>query len=196
MSCAPVRGRDREARVETRNWAFGARRKRLACSLPPTLRSMRPGAGVDVTALSTGENEMTAPARRRLFAASERAADKVWRDSFKDFFYSYRIVDPQAIAAGEHLQLAAKWRSWCPSHSRSSMPASVEGERFRESAFNVSRLALQGRSFRRGPRCGLHRKRSAARSARLRTCAQRLSAPTKCCRSSSRFEAGATTNWK
>ena len=47
----------------------------------------------------------------RLFTASERAADRVWRDSFKDFFPTgIASFDPQALVPASIFSSARSWR--------------------------------------------------------------------------------------
>jgi len=82
----------------------------------------------------------------RLFTASERAADRVWRDSFKDFFPTgIASFDPQALTPAGAFNSARSWRFVISF----SQPVFDGGQRrgqkrFREAALNASRFALQG----------------------------------------------------
>ncbi len=82
----------------------------------------------------------------RLFAAEERAADRVWRDSSKDWFpTAVASFDPQALVPASIFTSARSWRFVV----NFSQPIFDSGQRratrsIRESNLNVSRLALTG----------------------------------------------------
>ena len=80
----------------------------------------------------------------RLFAAQERAADRVWRDSSKDWFpTAIASFDPQALVPASVFTSARSWRLAI----NFSQPIFDSGQRravknLREADLNVSRLAL------------------------------------------------------
>ena len=82
----------------------------------------------------------------RLFEARERAADRVWRDSSKDWFpTAVASFDPQALVPASIFTSARSWRVVV----NFSQPIFDSGQRravkrLRETDLNVSRLALTG----------------------------------------------------
>ncbi len=86
----------------------------------------------------------------RLFAAQERASDRVWRDSSKDWFPTgVASFDPQALVPASVFTSARSWRFVV----NFSQPIFDSGQRravkrLRESDFNVSRLALTALQIR------------------------------------------------
>jgi outer membrane protein TolC len=133
----------------------------------------------------------------RLFTATERAADRVWRDSFKDFFPTgIASFDPQALVPASIFSSARSWR-FVLSFSQPIFDAGQRRglKRFRESALNVSRLALQGLQIqaRSEVRLAQETVRSSERAlASLRSAAQQANEVLSIVNFA--FEAGATTN--
>jgi multidrug efflux system outer membrane protein len=133
----------------------------------------------------------------RLFAASERAADRVWRDSFKDFFPTgIASFDPQAIVPASIFSSARSWR-FVVSFSQPVFDGGQRKgvKRFREAALNTSRLALQGlqTQARSEVRVAQEAVRSTERvAASLRSAAQQANDVLSIVNIA--FEAGATTN--
>ncbi len=133
----------------------------------------------------------------QLFAAEERAADRVWRDSSKDWFpTAIASFDPQALVPASIFTTARSWRVtvnfvqpiWDSGGRRGV-------KRVREANLNVARLALTGLQIqaRSEVRLAMETVRSSERVlASLRSAAQQaqevLSITTFA------FEAGATTN--
>ncbi len=82
----------------------------------------------------------------RLFAAEERAADRVWRDSRKDWFPTGdALFEPQALVPASIFSSSKNWRTV----ALFTQPLWDSGERRalkrqREANLNVSRLALTG----------------------------------------------------
>src|SRR5688572_29237284 len=82
----------------------------------------------------------------RLFVAQERAADRVWRDSSKDWFpTAIASFDPQALVPASIFSSARSWRFVV----NFSQPIFDGGQRrglrhVREANFNSARLAVQG----------------------------------------------------
>jgi outer membrane protein TolC len=82
----------------------------------------------------------------RLFAAQERAADRVWRDSSKDWFpTAIASFDPQALVPASIFSSSRSWRFVV----QFTQPIFDSGQRksvrrLRETDLNVSRLALTG----------------------------------------------------
>ena len=133
----------------------------------------------------------------RLFAASERAADRVWRDSSKDWFPTgIAAFDPQALVPASIFSSDRSWRFIV----NFSQPVFDGGfrrgqRRFRESELNVSRLALTGlqTQARSEVRLAQERVRSTERAlAHLRSAADQANEVLKI--TTFAFEAGATTN--
>ena len=133
----------------------------------------------------------------RLFTASERAADRVWRDSSKDWFPTgIATFDPQALVPASIFSSARSWRLIV----NFSQPVFDGGfrrgqRRFRESELNVSRLALTGlqTQARSEVRLAQERVRSTERAlAHLRSAADQANEVLKI--TTFAFEAGATTN--
>ena len=133
----------------------------------------------------------------RLFAAEERAADRVWRDSSKDWFpTAIASFDPQALVPASIFSSARSWRFVV----NFSQPVFDGGQRrgqkrFREADFNASRLALQGLQIqaRSEVRLAQETVRSTQRALdSLRSAAQQAAEVLKI--TTFAFEAGATTN--
>ncbi len=133
----------------------------------------------------------------RLFTASERAADRVWRDSFRDFFPTGILsFDPQALAPAGAFTPSRSWRFAVTF----SQPVFDGGQRrgqkrFREAALNSSRLALQGLQVQARSEVRLAQEAvlSSERAlASLRSAAQQANDVLSIVNVA--FEAGATTN--
>ena len=187
-----------EARLE--NAQLGVRRAQealgvLVASNGPVDASAEPT--FDVSAAVDEPTWMAARPDVRLFAASERAADRVWRDSFKDFFpTAIASFDPQALAPAGAFSSARSWRFVVTF----SQPVFDGGQRrglkrFREAAFNSSRFALQGVQIqaRSEVRLAQETVRSSERAlASYRSAAQQANEVLSIVNVA--FEAGATTN--
>ncbi len=133
----------------------------------------------------------------RLFEASERAADRVWKDSSKDWFpVGTASFDPQALVPASIFSSARSWR-FIISFSQPVFDAGYRRgqKRFRETELNVSRLALTELQIqaRSEVRLAHERVRSNERSlAHLRSAADQANEVLKI--TTFAFEAGATTN--
>ncbi len=133
----------------------------------------------------------------RLFTASERAADRVWRDSSKDWFPTgIASFDPQALVPASIFSSARSWR-FVVSFSQPVFDGGFRRgqRRFREAELNVSRLALTGLQIqaRSEVRLAEERVRSTERAlAHLRSAADQANEVLKI--TTFAFEAGATTN--
>ena len=82
----------------------------------------------------------------RLFAAQERAADRVWRDSSKDWFpTAIMTFEPQALVPASIFSTDRSWRVLL-NFTQPLFDGGVRKglRRFRESEFNTSRLAFTG----------------------------------------------------
>jgi outer membrane protein TolC len=133
----------------------------------------------------------------RLFAAEERAADRVWRDSSKDWFpTAVASFDPQALVPASIFTSARSWRFVV----NFSQPIFDSGQRratrrVREANFNVSRLALTGLQIqaRSEVRLAQDTVRTSERAFNnLRTAAQQAQEVLNI--TNFAFQAGATTN--
>jgi outer membrane protein len=133
----------------------------------------------------------------RLFVAEERAADRVWRDSSKDWFpTAIATFDPQALVPASIFSSARSWRFVV----NFSQPIFDGGQRkglknFRESNFNAARLAVQGLQIQARSEVRLARETVASTQRAfesLRSAAQQAAEVLKI--TTFAFEAGATTN--
>jgi outer membrane protein TolC len=133
----------------------------------------------------------------RLFVAEERAADRVWRDSSKDWFPTATATfDPQALVPASIFSTARSWRFVV----NFSQPLFDGGQRrgqrrFRQANFDIARLALQGLQIQARSEVRLAREtvRSTQRAfENLRSAAQQAAEVLKI--TTFAFEAGATTN--
>lgn len=133
----------------------------------------------------------------RLFAAEERAADRVWKDSSKDWFPTATATfDPQAIVPASIFSSARSWRFLVTF----SAPVFDSGQRrgqkrVREADSNLSRLALTGLQIQ--ARSEVRMAQEAVRRtervlASLRSAANQANEVLKI--TTFAFEAGATTN--
>ena len=133
----------------------------------------------------------------KLFVAEERAADRVWRDSSKDWFpTAIASFDPQALVPSSIFSSARSWR-FVVSFSQPVFDGGLRRgqRRFREANVNASRLALQGLQIqaRSEVRLAQETVRSTERSLEsLRSAAQQAAEVLKI--TTFAFEAGATTN--
>jgi len=133
----------------------------------------------------------------RLFAARERAADRVWRDSSKDWFPTgIASFEPQALVPASIFSSARSWRFVV----NFSQPVWDGGQRksvkrIRETDLNVSRLAFTGLqiSARSEVRLALDTVRTSERAFNnLRLAAQQAQEVLDI--TNFAFQAGATTN--
>jgi outer membrane protein len=133
----------------------------------------------------------------RLFAAQERAADRVWRDSSKDWFpTAIASFDPQALVPASIFSSARSWRLAISF----SQPIFDSGQRravknLRESDLNVSRLALTNLQIRSRSEVRLAQdtvQTSERALNNLRTAAQQAQEVLNI--TNFAFQAGATTN--
>jgi len=133
----------------------------------------------------------------RLFTADERAADRVWKDSSKDWFpTAIATFDPQAIVPASIFTSARSWRFVVTF----SQPVFDSGQRrgvkrVREANYNVSRLALTGLQTQARSEVRVAQetvRRSERALANLRSAADQANEVLKI--TTFAFEAGATTN--
>jgi len=187
-----------EARLETAQ--LGVRRAQEALGVLIASNGPADSAGDPAFNIPTVVDEAGWMALRpdlRLFVAQERAADRVWRDSSKDWFpTAIALFDPQALVPASIFSSARSWRFVV----NFSQPIFDGGQRrglrrFREADVNASRLALQGlqiqaRSDVRVAQEGVRRTERALTS--LRSAANQAAEVLKI--TTFAFEAGATTN--
>jgi outer membrane protein TolC len=133
----------------------------------------------------------------KLFTAAERAADRVWRDSSKDWFPTgIASFDPQALVPASIFSTARSWR-FVVNFSQPVFDGGLRRsqKRLRETDLTVSRLALTGlqTQARSEVRLAQERVRSTERAlAHLRLAADHANEVLKI--TTFAFEAGATTN--
>ena len=133
----------------------------------------------------------------RLFAAEERAADRVWRDSSKDWFPTATATfEPQALVPASIFSSDRSWR-FVVNFSQPIFDGGLRRgqRRFREANFEASRLALQELQIqaRSEVRLADETVRSTQRAFEsLRSAAQQGAEVLKI--TTFAFEAGATTN--
>jgi outer membrane protein TolC len=187
-----------EARLETAQ--FGVRRAQEALGVLMAANGPVDAASQPVFDVPTAVDEAGWMALRpdvRLFVAEERAADRVWRDSRKDWFPTATAVfDPQALVPASIFSSARSWRFVV----NFSQPIFDGGQRkgtkrFREANANVARLAVQGLQLQ--ARSEVRTAQDAVRSSertfeRLRSAAEQAAEVLKI--TTFAFEAGATTN--
>lgn len=187
-----------EARLE--NAQLGVRRAQealgvLIVSNGPADAASEPRFDIPATVEEAGW--MSLRPDLRLFVAQERAADRVWRDSSKDWFpTAIASFDPQALVPASIFSSARSWRFVV----NFSQPLFDGGQRrgarrFREANFNASRLAVQGLQIqaRSEVRLAQETVRSTERAfENLRSAAQQAAEVLKI--TTFAFEAGATTN--
>jgi outer membrane protein TolC len=130
-------------------------------------------------------------------AATARAAERVWRDSYKDYFPTGTVsFDPQALVPSGAFTSARSWRL-AVTFSQPVFDGWLRRglSRTREASYNSSRLALQGLEIqaRSEVRLAQDTVRSSERVlANLRTAAQQADGVLDIVNIA--FEAGATTN--
>jgi multidrug efflux system outer membrane protein len=188
-----------EARLE--NAQLGVRRAQEALGVLIVANGPVDAAGeptFDISAAMTDESSwMAARPDIRLFAATERAADRVWRDSSKEFFPTGAVsFDPQALSPVSVFSTARSWRFTVSF----TQPVFDGGQRrglkrAREASLNASRIALQGLQVqaRSEVRLAQETVRSSERAlASLRSAAEQANGVLTIVNVA--FEAGATTN--
>jgi outer membrane protein TolC len=189
-----------EARLE--NSQLGVRRAQealgvLIASSGPADAASEPNFNIPDGPVEPEAGWMALRPDLRLFVAQERAADRVWRDSSKDWFpTAIASFDPQALVPASIFSSARSWRFVV----NFSQPVFDGGfrrgqRRFREANFNASRLALQGLQIqaRSEVRLAQETVRSNQRAFEsLRSAAQQAVEVLKI--TTFAFEAGATTN--
>jgi outer membrane protein len=133
----------------------------------------------------------------RLFVAEERAADRVWRDSAKDWFpVAIATFDPQALVPASIFSSARSWRFVV----NFAQPIFDGGQRrglrhVREANFNTARLAVQGLQLQARSEVRIAQetvRRTERALEQLRSAAQQAAEVLKI--TTFAFEAGATTN--
>jgi len=133
----------------------------------------------------------------RLFTAEERAADRVWKDSSKDWFpTAIATFDPQSLVPASIFSSARSWRFLVSF----SAPVFDSGQRrgqkrVREASYNLARLTLTGRQIE--ARSEVRMAQEAVRRTErvltsLRSAANQADEVLKI--TTFAFEAGATTN--
>ena len=133
----------------------------------------------------------------RLFAAEERAADRVWRDSSKDWFpTATATLEPQALVPASIFSSDRSWR-FVVNFSQPLFDGGLRRgqRRFREANYETSRFALQELQIqaRSEVRLAYETVSSTQRSFEsLRSAAQQAAEVLKI--TTFAFEAGATTN--
>ncbi len=189
-----------EARVE--NAQLGVRRAQealgvLIASNGPADAASEPRFEMPAGPIEAEATWMVLRPDVRLFTAQERAADRVWRDSSKDWFPTATAsFDPQALVPASIFSSARSWRFVV----NFSAPVFDGGQRrglrrFREANFNASRLVLQGLQIqaRSEVRLAQETVRSTQRAFEsLRSAAEQAAEVLKI--TTFAFEAGATTN--
>ena len=187
-----------EARLETAQ--FGVHRAQEALGVLIAANGPVDSAGDPVFEIPASVDEPGWMALRpdlRLFTAEERAADRVWRDSSKDWFPTgIATFEPSALMPASIFTSAKSWRFVVTF----SQPVFDGGQRkgtrrLREANLNVSRLALTGLQIqaRSEVRVAQEALRSSGRAlASLRSAANQAGEVLKI--TTFAFEAGATTN--
>jgi outer membrane protein TolC len=189
-----------DARVE--NAQLGVRRAQEALGVLIAANGPADAASEPVFTIPDGPPEpeagwMALRPDLRLFAAEERAADRVWRDSSRDWFPTATATfEPQALVPASIFSSDRSWR-FLLNFSQPLFDGGLRRgqRRFREAAFNVARLAHQERQIqaRSEVRLAQETVRSTQRAFEsLRTAAQLAAEVLKI--TTFAFEAGATTN--
>jgi outer membrane protein TolC len=187
-----------EARLETAQ--LGVRRAQEALGVLMAANGPCDAASQPVFSIPPDEPEAGWMALRpdlRLFVAEERAADRVWRDSSKDWFpTAVATFDPQALVPASIFSSARSWRFVV----NFSQPIFDGGQRrglrhVREANFNSARLAVQGLQIQ--ARSEVRQARDAVQSLQrtfeyLRSAGEQAAEVLKI--TTFAFEAGATTN--
>jgi outer membrane protein TolC len=187
-----------EARLETAQ--LGVRRAQEALGVLIVSDGPADTAGDPVFVIPPIADEAAWMALRpdlRLFTADERAADRVWKDSSKDWFPTATATfDPQAIVPASIFTSARSWRFVV----NFTQPIFDSGQRsgqkrVREASYNVSRLALTALQIQARSEVRLAQetvRRSERALAGLRSAADQANEVLKI--TTFAFEAGATTN--
>lgn len=187
-----------EARLETAQ--FGVHRAQEALGVLIAANGPVDSAGDPVFEIPATVDEpgwMAVRPDLRLFTAEERAADRVWRDSSKDWFPTgIATFEPSALVPASIFTSARSWRFVVTF----SQPVFDGGQRkgtkrIREANLNVSRLALTGLQIqaRSEVRVAQEAVRSSGRAlTSLRSAASQAGEVLKI--TTFAFEAGATTN--
>jgi outer membrane protein len=187
-----------EARLETAQ--LGVRRAQEALGVLIASNGPADSAGDPVFNIPTVIDEagwMTVRPDVRLFTAQERAADRVWRDSSKDWFpTAIASFDPQALVPASIFSSARSWRFVV----NFTQPIFDGGQRrglrqVREANVNVSRLAVQGLQLQARSEVRIAQeavRRTERVLASLRASANQAAEVLKI--TTFAFEAGATTN--
>ena len=187
-----------EARLETAQ--LGVRRAQEALGVLIASNGPADAAGDPVFVIPDVADEAGWMAVRpdlRLFVAQERAADRVWRDSSKDWFPTATATfEPQALVPASIFSSDRSWR-FVVNFSQPVFDGGLRRgqKRFREANFNAARFALQGLQIqaRSEVRLAQETVRSTQRALeRLRSAAQQAAEVLKI--TTFAFEAGATTN--
>ena len=189
-----------EARLE--NAQLGVRRAQEALGVlmaanGPVDAASEPIFNIPAGPVETEAGWMALRPDLRLFVAEERAADRVWRDSSKDWFPTATATfEPQALVPASIFSSDRSWR-FLVNFSQPVFDGGLRRgqRRFREAAFNASRLALQGAQIqaRSEVRLAYETVSSTQRAFEsLRSAAQQGAEVLKI--TTCAFEAGATTN--
>jgi outer membrane protein TolC len=188
-----------EARIETAQ--LGVRRAQEALGVLIAASGPTDAASEPVFSIPNPDEPeagwMTLRPDLRLFIAQERAADRVWRDSSKDWFPTAIVsFDPQALVPASIFSDDRSWRVVL----NFSQPIFDGGQRrglrrFRQANFDTARLAVQGLQIQARSEVRLARETvlSTQRAfENLRSAAQQAAEVLKI--TTFAFEAGATTN--
>ena len=188
-----------EARIE--NAQLGVRRAQEALGVLIAAKGPADAASEPMFVIPNPDEPeagwMTLRPDLQLFVAQERAADRVWRDSSKDWFpTAIATFDPQALVPASIFTSARSWRFVV----NFSQPVFDGGQRrgvkrFREANVNAARLAVQGLQIQARSEVRLARETvlSTQRAfEQLRSAAEQAAEVLKI--TTFAFEAGATTN--
>ena len=187
-----------EARLETAQ--LGVRRAQEALGVLIASAGPADAAGDPAFSIPAVVDEAGWMALRpdlRLFIAEERAADRVWRDSSKDWFpTATALFDPQALVPASIFSSARSWR-FAVNFSQPMFDGGLRRgqRRFREANVNTARLAVQGLQIRARSEVRVAQesvRRTERALASLRSAASQAAEVLKI--TTFAFEAGATTN--
>ena len=187
-----------EARLETAQ--LGVRRAQEALGVLIASNGPADAAGdpaFDIPAVVDEAGWMALRPDLRLFIAEERAADRVWRDSSKDWFpTATALFDPQALVPASIFTSARSWR-FAVNFSQPLFDGGLRRgqRRFREANVNTARLAVQGLQIQARSEVRIAQeavRRSERALASLRSAASQAAEVLKI--TTFAFEAGATTN--
>ena len=187
-----------EARLETAQ--LGVRRAQEALGVLIASNGPADAAGdpaFNIPAVVDEAGWMALRPDLRLFIAEERAADRVWRDSSKDWFpTATALFDPQALVPASIFTSARSWR-FAVNFSQPVFDGGLRRgqRRFREANVNTARLAVQGLQIQARSEVRIAQeavRRSERALASLRSAASQAAEVLKI--TTFAFEAGATTN--